>query len=1076
MPDKYEEELRSLMGGATNRETSTNDDGGLWSSFVKTYDKFDRDWLPDAFSGKNNDPEGYAKYAEDNWGGIGSGLAKVYRGANAIGGGVANALVGSPVRTASTGLTLATGPVAIASKLGSALKPIGYAARGMDAINSMRGAAQTVENVQEGNYGRAAGSAVGAGLSAIGATVPIGPRVNKPVPSVGGIAKSVEAEAPALVPNQIRVTSELPPVTPPVSGQGVLPEMIGGRPAPTQFSKTVVRPNPKGLLEESSTELLKGKRVGDEASQLLERGTRELDALKIPANEKNLMRYKRDTEFRARVQSEAKARGFNNDYSPTNPARQEFEAPVPLVKNKDVTITDVRAELVKRGVANPSDQLVARVRRDPALLDKMGMTEPEMVGSVMPPNQVKGLLNPKTTKLNAPEPSQASLFSKGELPEAKLAVIETKQDLPIEVRDAAAKARQKFSESGILSQLGKDLGMSVEEELKRIGPIASEIGRLEKIRGTDTPILYNQYAQQIEDALKPLDRAKDAKVWDYVEGNLANAPDDVRKAGDAIKRVLQKTGAELEGVGLLERGARGENYMPHRWEQGFFDNPVKLQDRLREAGKSESEIDKIMKYVRERGERKITAQFSRGDFEIPGYRKDREALFEHISDIAHRVTTSKLYGAKDIDDPASPLSKLVNSSEDPERVRNIMKRLLDRDAGAEGSGRSKKLASVAQNYATGSFLSQFTISNLGGTLPLALKSSLSEVANGFKTAFKDVDPSMKFMDNINHYQKIVGTIGQSYSDVGLMNKLFGIEKAQNFMNKVAAGTGKGYAEVLFNQLKSAPDNRIAREQLEDLILDPIDSIMKQPSLTQKQIERAMVRMADITQGVNEGRKLPHEWNRTGIARIPQVFMRYNFQTTKVIKDAILQDPIKNGAKLLAVGTLLGEFLGDAKEALSTTGEVLANKAIGDGSKSFGETYAENIDLYNTGGKGGRFDFARKELQGLDKITGLDLASNPAAVRAFGNLQQAFALGIPFDIMTNLAGEDRTNLGDLFVIPSEAQRAIGGVRTAVKEGSLQNVGREVIKRVPYIGRGVAREIPSISQSKNGTKGKRKAQNW
>ena len=110
--------------------------------FVDLYDKYDQDWLPDRFSGRDTDPEGMAKYAEDNWGGIGSGLAKVYRGANAVGGGIANALVGSPIRAASTALTGVTGPVSVAAKLGSALRPVGYAARGMDAVNALRSTAQ----------------------------------------------------------------------------------------------------------------------------------------------------------------------------------------------------------------------------------------------------------------------------------------------------------------------------------------------------------------------------------------------------------------------------------------------------------------------------------------------------------------------------------------------------------------------------------------------------------------------------------------------------------------------------------------------------------------------------------------------------------------------------------------------------------------------------------------------------------------------------------------------------------------------------------------------------------------------
>jgi len=149
--------------------------------------------------------------------------------------------------------------------------------------------------------------------------------------------------------------------------------------------------------------------------------------------------------------------------------------------------------------------------------------------------------------------------------------------------------------------------------------------------------------------------------------------------------------------------------------------------------------------------------------------------------------------------------------------------------------------------------------------------------------------------------------------------------------------------------------------------------------------------------------------------------------------------------------------------------------FGDGQKELGKEYAENIDLWGTGGKGGRMDFARKELAGIDKLTGMDWANNPATVRAFANLQQAFALGIPFDILSSFTTDQKPNPLDTMVIPSEAVRTIGTAKEAVEKGDLTNVKRELVKRIPFVGRGVAREMPYMN-NQGKVKGKQRAQNW
>jgi hypothetical protein len=193
-------------------------------------------------------------------------------------------------------------------------------------------------------------------------------------------------------------------------------------------------------------------------------------------------------------------------------------------------------------------------------------------------------------------------------------------------------------------------------------------------------------------------------------------------------------------------------------------------------------------------------------------------------------------------------------------------------------------------------------------------------------------------------------------------------------------------------------------------------------------------------------------------------MRYNFQTTKTIKDAIVQNPTVNVPKLLVAGMVVGEILGDAKETVRTTGELIGNHAWGEGDKGL-DQYGKNIATR-------RENFANFQLDGLSDLAGFDLTKVPGLPRALANLQTAFALGIPFDILASVMERGDVNLGDMTVAGSEVQGAIGGLKTAITEGDMQNIGREAVSRVPYIGRGMASEIDTIRQKRQKVKDKDK----
>ena len=333
------------------------------------------------------------------------------------------------------------------------------------------------------------------------------------------------------------------------------------------------------------------------------------------------------------------------------------------------------------------------------------------------------------------------------------------------------------------------------------------------------------------------------------------------------------------------------------------------------------------------------------------------------------------------------------------------------------------------------------------------------------------------MTNVN-YARDFATNWNDGASGDLLYKAFGIQGVQNYMNKVAGQAGYAHAQSLFTALKQDPTNKLARKQLEDLTLTPIAEVLKQPGLTEHQLQRSMTRMAEISQGTADAKNLPYHWVGNGARLIPQIFQRMAFQGSRAIWGGIKENP-KKLATLAVTGLAAGEVIGDLKEIPKTIAEVGANTV----AQEMGWT-TENKDMFTTDWKNNeylqnigvqtdddndRFGYTRKMISSISP----EAAKNENIVRGITNLMNSYAAGMPGDMLFQIseALSDRRPVNALasgFWAWDELNAVGEGIQDVV-QGNFRDPARQVVRRIPVVGSGIAREIDTSKQSRRGGSG-------
>jgi len=172
-------------------------------------------------------------------------------------------------------------------------------------------------------------------------------------------------------------------------------------------------------------------------------------------------------------------------------------------------------------------------------------------------------------------------------------------------------------------------------------------------------------------------------------------------------------------------------------------------------------------------------------------------------------------------------------------------------------------------------------------------------------------------------------------------------------------------------------------------------------------------MSQITQGRAQSIDLPKIWSEHPIAEIPLIFKKYAFTQTRIIRDAVMENPGRNIPLALALYATMGEAIGDVKAGVKGT---VSGQGAGQAIADRGE--------------------------GLERV--------------FANLGQAWALGILSDLIGS--GSKASGLAEFIggpVVSDIGKAGYGAYQAA--QGKPKPLLKQGAQAIPFVGSGIAAQI-------------------
>jgi hypothetical protein len=485
--------------------------------------------------------------------------------------------------------------------------------------------------------------------------------------------------------------------------------------------------------------------------------------------------------------------------------------------------------------------------------------------------------------------------------------------------------------------------------------------------------------------------------------------------------------AKDSGAGL--RTASGDiipfrekvNHWPHIYER---ENIVKNRDRfiadLEKEGWNPQDAKNAVDNSMRNGERLVSAQHERQG-NAPGYRLDLDADYMHLNDMGKRIAEAREFGPKDLADPNSPISKLIKGTAEPERITDIVSKHLGRDVKDVNAGAWGEVNKRTRQVVAAAHLSHFAISNMSQLATTPLRGNLKAYAGALKRVVTDYKGMVGEAEASGALQTINQDLLREVGGESWISKGYMMKKSETLNRTISSATGRATAESLFKQLKKDPTNKLARERLQNLVLEPIDSVLKQDALSKEQLGVSGGRMSQITQGRAQSIDLPRLWTKFPAAEIPLIFKKYAFQQTRIIKDAIMENPKRNIPLAIALYGTMGEGIGDIKAGIKGTfsgqGPMQAIAARGEG----GPTGQKEID------------------------------------RLAANLGQAWAVGMLTDMFSS-SMKSPSGFAEWAAGPAIGDAASLAFNTGkAVQGNPNPLLKQGARAIPFVGSGIAAQI-------------------
>lgn len=629
---------------------------------------------------------------------------------------------------------------------------------------------------------------------------------------------------------------------------------------------------------------------------------------------------------------------------------------------------------------------------------------------------------------------------------------------------------------------------SVEHQLEAMGPAGQEISALLRRYSEEVHRRSTKWAGGFAKKLETLDTDEYREFWILKEsgGNSKNprvqsALDFSRKEFEPeLFKLVKEIGIEDPETGKVVEALT--DYTPRKYDEEFWKSPRRvaaafkkrfpsmddatanmiavgktagLEDRLMKTkGIDRHTAEAIIEMGRLKGEKKIPSQYRR-KVNLPGYRVDPLVWMEHAADWAEKTARSEVLGIKDIADPNSPISKLIEQTTNPNRAKDLLKVVLGRRNYGPNAAFYQRFDRHASAMSARAFLSLFSISNIANVAAVPVKMNMRAFLHGFTRMITDSAEARDFASRSGALYGVTKTIIEhTFKKRKVYDPLryYMMTGSENLNRTWAAGAGDWYSGYLFDKLKKGTIKPHELKQLKDLTYTEPAKLLEQTALTMRQRESAGFFASEITQGLGEARKLPPGWNNPNpVVQLPLIFKRYMFQQTKTIKDALFGKDLpvatraRNAAYLFAMGQALGYTTGAGKAIVRGTFRGATAEATGG---DFGTSFSKEWER--------RRDPTRRVVK---KLLGSGAASKESWVTPIvDNLVQGWALGMLADILYMTAGDERDMFYELSGPYLGTVSKLGyDVLDVGLTGEMEPLLRDTTKMVPFVGPGIQREF-------------------
>lgn len=604
-----------------------------------------------------------------------------------------------------------------------------------------------------------------------------------------------------------------------------------------------------------------------------------------------------------------------------------------------------------------------------------------------------------------------------------------------------------------MRNVANGLLVSGEKQLERMGPVGTNIRQLLSSVEYTKRELYNQFAEPFINATKGLSDEEISNFVDVMDGNavpnspaVANAVDASRPITDAMGEMAQKAGVNIKTpTGQVVPFTPLKNYWPRRpvnpRDTSSFINELMANNK----GMSRDRAEKLAKGFQENSEWFNSPQHSRTANGKFAYRKDLNAMIDHMSDMADIIARARHLGPGDIGNKSSVITSLIESSPNPSKALDLVRTHLrgGMDKNNEFYQGVKAINSLATKVQVFTKLGLFPISNLNNQLQTILHGDFKNVAEGLRRSIFDSEA-------IRKVAKDYGTIAVGDIPQGILSEagkrpvpiVGGLVKwADDWSRVVATGAGQGVARTVFKAAQNGDVQSV--NKLKNLLLqDDIGKVLQQNQLTPEQVKFATHRFVELAQQLESKVKIPPAWANEPLLHIPLIFKRFAFQGTKSTKDAIMSNPARNIPLFLVAAPMFGELTGDMKSAVygAIRGVPMPDEAVN----------AMAFELRNRG------NFAGK-LTGLDSE---DSDLNWLVNRITADYIQSWGLGLVGDMLQGTLGDEASGYAALLGPAVEQGVNLG---QGIAQGKGTQLGREALRSMPIIGPGMQRRIlPTESQ--------------